>query len=74
MSIWTEVQRGDVWVSPDGKEHNVIGVVLEGFDALCDGVVENVRHGWVVPVGGVRTPDEDDENYKAVAAWTKKGA
>lgn len=48
MSVWTEAQRGDVWVDAKKNEHLIVGVVDGGFDSVCNGVPENFRARVVV--------------------------
>lgn len=48
MSVWNEAKRGDVWVDAKKREHVIVGVVQDGFDSICDGVVENWREQMVV--------------------------
>lgn len=82
--VWIDGLPGQTW--SDGKaDHTIVGLVFEGFDAVCNGKPENYRLRW-----HDRIRDEDlsekageevlsdvemileEDEIAAVSAWKRK--
>jgi hypothetical protein len=81
---WVSAKRGETWVDKKGVEHEIIGVVYEGFDSRANGVDERWRL-WTHATRLEVKEDEDDvvvhyreltpwDEIAAVSAWKRKGA